>query len=114
MPREPYHDDVQTRDQQEPRGVRKADSVQLIHDEKSEDDYGGGVEHGLLSQKSRDQESFDNAVTQEIKGGEVLRANRKVLYRVDEILCDEVSGSSASSSWVTAITRLRRNCWLTK
>lgn len=91
VPRQADHDDVHGRDQEQPYRMREVEAVQLVEDKEPEDGDGDRVVHQLGSQQANDQPELDDAVAQKVERGQVARAHRKVLGRLEKVVGDPVA-----------------------
>lgn len=78
MPRQADHHDVDQSQHQQPRRLGRCVSIELIHDEHSKCDDGGRINPQLHLEQTYNERQLDHAVTQQVDGGEVLRADRQV------------------------------------
>lgn len=90
VPREPDHDDIEEREQDEPDGVRELVAVELVNDEEREYDESDWVIPEALPQEADDEPELHDAVAEQIGGGEVLHAHGKPLHRMEEVGGNEV------------------------
>ena len=90
VPREPDHDDIEEREQDEPDGVRELVAVELVNDEEREYDESDRVIPEALPQEAGDEPELHDAVAEQIGGGEVLQAHGKPLRRMEEVGGNEV------------------------
>lgn len=71
--------------------MRKAVSIHLIEDEQAEHRDGGRIVPQLLPPKTDDEPKFDDAVAEQIEGGEVLAAHGQTLRGMEQITGNEVA-----------------------
>ena len=70
--------------------MREGISVKLVRDEQSEDDYRDGIIPEPTPQKANDQPELNNSVVEQIECHEPLRADRKILDRMEQRVCNYV------------------------
>lgn len=71
--------------------MRKAVSIYLIENERTENCDGGRIVLPLLPPKTDDEPEFDCAMAEQIEGGEVLAAHGQILGGMDQIVGNEVA-----------------------
>lgn len=71
--------------------MRKAVSIYLKENEQAENSDGGRIVPQLLLPKTDDEPEFDDAVAEQIEGGEVLAAHGQTLRGMEQIIGNEVA-----------------------
>ena len=90
MPGEPDHDYIEKRNQQKPNGMGKTEPVQLINDKNGENENGGGVIGKFPAHQPGNQKYFNNAVAEEVKRREKLRADGKIMRELNQVARHQV------------------------
>src|SRR5262249_39616397 len=69
-PSQPDHERVERGQSDEPGGWEERDPVELVHDEDDQSNYEPRVRPQLVAQQGSDEDDLDDAVNEQIGGGE--------------------------------------------
>ena len=75
MPNQNHHEDVEHGKHDQPDSVRVRETVKLIDNKESQYDQGCRIRPELVLEQTDDEQHFDNAVAEQIKGVEILGLN---------------------------------------